>query len=114
MSAHPAYPTARDLRIETAAQRIIDADLQAAQQMREALTIAAEKIKALKFATGCPVIGYDLHHVLEGLADMMPPPDSMLYSQVEHEALALARDAEADRDRDAAECRAELARDGVC
>lgn len=111
MSAHPAYPTRRELSIEATTARIINADMASAQQMREALATAAEQIKALRFVCGCPVVGYDIKDILAALEDMMPPPDSVLYSQIEGEAYDLTREAEAERDRDAAEYQAEMARE---
>lgn len=113
MSAHPAYPTGRDLSIEATAATIINADLASAEQMRGALATAAEKIKALKFVTGCPTIGYDIKDVLAALEDMMPPRGNELRSQLEDAAYDLARGAEAEREADAAEYRAEMAREDV-
>lgn len=111
MSAHPVYPTARDLRIEAIAESIIMADLAAAEEMRSVLRTAAEKIRDITFRCGWPVAHYERDDVLGLLADMEPQPESARAEKLWAAAYDFARDSEAERDRDAAEYRAELARE---
>lgn len=100
LSAHPAYPSARDLRIEARVDRILVADAAAAETMRSALQAAIDAIAPLRFATGCPSFGYDLEDVLDQLRDMLPVT---LDATVAYE---IAVQAEDDADADAAEARA--------
>lgn len=111
MSTHPAYPTLRDLAVQAAAEAIIDADIASAQQMRLALATAAGTIAALKFVTGCPVVGYDIEDVLAGLADMTPPDDNTVRSQIEGDAYDLAHAEQVACDAEAAEYRAQVAQE---
>lgn len=113
MSTHPAYPTARDLRIEATAEAFITADLAAAEKMRAALRTAAEKIREITFRCGWPVVHYERDDVLGLLADMEPQSEAARGEKLWAAAYDLARDAEAERDRDGAEQRAELAREMV-
>lgn len=76
------YPTARQLRTEAVADRLLAEQIAATAAFRAIVKAAKAEIDALHFPLGCPVPGYDEEDIAGLLLEWQSPRDALVLEAI--------------------------------